>query len=113
MLGHELGHIAQGNLSIHLLGGLLESVNQSSAILGSLLSSVLENRIKDWCRESELIADQYGLICSGDLESSQSVIRKANRVEHRYSENLLELYDYYPIQRHRLMSLEQHALRIF
>lgn len=91
VLGHELGHHQQGNLVCHTVNGLMNSVVNSSEILGPILLDTIEVPLKRWCKQSEYNADRAGCLCCRSIESIKSLFFKLGMIEspsayHRYKE---------------------------
>ena len=110
ILGHELGHHQQGNLACHTVNGLLDTLNNSSEIFGSMISDTIEIPMKRWCRQSEFNADRAGLICCEDLEFIINLFLKLGMrsnlsAYHEYK----ELEASHPHLQTRLAALTQYA----
>ena len=111
MLGHEFGHIAQGNLSCHTIKGMIDNLKDASVVLGELLSDMIEVPLNKWYRCSEYTADRAGLICCKSLTTSLSVMHKLlPRFDESHSvENYLELSSSHPFLYHREVELIKFA----
>lgn len=112
MLGHELGHIAQGNLSCHTIKGMIDNLKDSSEILGSLLADMIEVPLNKWYQCSEYTADRAGLICCGEIDIAINLIRKTQILQsclHDYDE-LLELRSDHPFLLNRECQLRKFSI---
>lgn len=113
LIGHELGHIQQGNLVCHTANGLLDTLNRSSEILGPMISDAIEVPLKRWCRQSEFNADRAGLICCEDMEVVESLLAKVNEKKSITSyANILELYEDHPLNKMRIERLKEYKKQL-
>lgn len=109
LLGHELGHIMQGNLVCHVANGLLQNVQKKADVLGVMLADMIEVPLKDWCRENEYRADIAGLKCCQDIEHVYSLMAKVAKSEQQsMAPSLMEIYKDHPMIANRLKRLEQY-----
>lgn len=110
ILGHELGHHQQGNLVCHTINGLFDILNNSSEILGPIISDTMEVPLKRWCRQTEFYADRAGFICCKDLEIINNLFRRFGM-----QPSLSAYYEYkeleasHPHLQTRLAALTQYA----
>ncbi len=114
MMGHELGHIAQGNLSCHTIKGLIDNLKDSSMILGSFLADMVEVPLNKWYQCSEYTADRAGLLCCGNLNVALGLL---NRIQETPADNLVandyfELSSTHPFLRHRVQELRRFAMAL-
>lgn len=109
LLGHELGHIMQGNLVCHVANGLLQNVQKKADVLGVMLADMIEVPLKDWCRENEYRADIAGLQCCQDIEHVYALMAKVAKSEQQsMAPSLMEIYKDHPMIANRLKRLEQY-----
>ena len=109
LLGHELGHIMQGNLVCHVANGLLQNVQKKADVLGVMLADMIEVPLKDWCRENEYRADIAGLKCCQDIEHVYALMAKVAKSEQQsMAPSLMEIYKDHPMIANRLKRLEQY-----
>ena len=109
LLGHELGHIMQGNLVCHVANGLLQKVQKKADVLGVMLADMIEVPLKDWCRENEYRADIAGLKCCQDIEHVYALMAKVAKSEQQsMAPSLMEIYKDHPMIANRLKRLEQY-----
>lgn len=71
LLGHEISHHQQGNLVCHTVNGLIDNLNNASAIFGPLVLDTIEVPLKRWCRCSEFNADRAGYLCVRDDKTTK------------------------------------------
>ena len=109
MIGHELGHVAQGNLACHTIKGLIDNLKDSSVILGAMLSEMIEVPLNKWYQCSEYTADRAGLLCCESLSCAESLLSKIVTREHRFAPSLLELYDDHPLIEKRIRELKSFS----
>lgn len=113
LIGHELGHIQQGNLVCHTVNGLLDTLNRSSEIFGSIISDAIEVPLKRWCRQTEFNADRAGLICCEDMEVVESLLAKVNEKKSITSyANISELYEDHPLNKMRIERLKEYKKQL-
>ena len=110
MLGHELGHVLQKNLTCHIVSGLLMNLKNRVEVLGGMVSDLLEVPLREWCRCNEYTADRAGLICCQNMSYVYSIMGKV-RVRGRASliSELTELYQDHPSLNKRIRMLEAFA----
>ena len=109
LLGHELGHIMQGNMVCHLANGLLQNLQDKRTVLGVWLADLIEIPLKDWCRDNEYKADITGLMCCQDIEHVYSLMAKVAKTEQNsIAPSLMEIYKDHPMLANRLKRLEQY-----
>ena len=109
LLGHELGHIMQGNLVCHVANGLLQNVQKKADVLGVMLADMIEVPLKDWCRENEYRADIAGLKCCQDIEHVYALMARVAKSEQQsMAPSLMEIYKDHPMIANRLKRLEQY-----
>ena len=111
MLGHELGHIAQGNLSCHTIKGMIDNLKDSSEILGSLLADMIEVPLNKWYQCSEYTADRAGLICCGEVSVALNLLNHIHidSCDNKLANEYLELGSVHPILQHRGQELIKYA----
>ena len=109
LLGHELGHIMQGNLVCHVANGLLQNVQKKADVLGVMLADMIEVPLKDWCRENEYRADIAGLKCCQDIEHVYALMAKVAKSEQQsMAPSLMEIYKDHPMIANRLKRVEKY-----
>ena len=105
LLGHELGHIMQGNLVCHVANGLLQNMQKKADVLGVMLTDLIEIPLKNWCRDNEYKA----LKCCQIIEHVNSLMAKTAKAEKKIkTPSLMEIYKDHPIIANRLKRLEQY-----
>lgn len=110
ILGHELGHHQQGNLVCHTINGLFDIINNSSEILGPIISDTMEVPLKRWCRQTEFNADRAGFICCKDLKIINNLFRRFGMQPSLSAYNeYKELEESHPHLQTRLATLIQYA----
>ena len=113
LIGHELGHIMQGNLVCHVANGLLQNIQKKSDVLGIMVSDMIEVPLKNWCRNNEFKADIAGLVCCGDMKYVYSLMVKIlNTEEKSIAPSLMEIYKDHPLIESRIKNLEQYKLLV-
>lgn len=114
MLGHEFGHIAQGNLSCHTIKGMLDNLKDSSEILGTMLSDMIEVPLNKWYRCSEYTADRAGLLCCRKVSVALNLLKKVQPSPGGDSKinDYLELSSAHPFLQHREQELRRYALAL-
>ena len=114
MLGHELGHIAQGNLSCHTIKGMIDNLKDSSEILGSLLADMIEVPLNKWYQCSEYTADRAGLLCCGKVSVALDLLRRVQEAPKGNSRvnDYFELSSTHPFLQHRELELKRYALAL-
>ena len=114
MLGHEFGHIAQGNLSCHTIKGMIDNLKDASEILGALLSDMIEVPLNKWYQCSEYTADRAGLLCCGKVNVALNLLRKVQPAPKgtRRVNDYFELSSAHPFLQHREQALRQYALAL-
>ena len=106
LLGHELGHIASGNLICHTVKGLLDNLNNKSDIIGPMVSDLVDVPLHNWYRCNEFTADRAGLICCKDLDSVKELFVKLfGDIHNTVSEEYYELSSDHPLPATRLKYL--------
>lgn len=112
MLGHEFGHIAQGNLSCHTIKGMIDNLKDSSEILGSLLADMIEVPLNKWYQCSEYTADRAGLICCGKVNVALELLKRVQEPPKGDSRvnDYFELSSAHPYLQHRVQELKRYAL---
>ena len=110
VIGHEFGHIAQGNLSCHTIKGLIDNLKDTSEILGSFLSDMIDVPLNKWYQCSEYTADRAGLICCGQLSSALDILHKILPVlsDSPAINNYIELSSSHPFLYHRVIELKKY-----
>ena len=109
MIGHELGHIIQGNMVCHTAGGLLHNLKDNVLFIGPMIVDIIESPLKEWCRNSEFTADQIGLRCCQEMTYVYSLMEKVKRGERKsIAPQLTELYKGHPFIDSRIEMLEKH-----
>ncbi|MCD8021103.1 MAG: M48 family metallopeptidase [Clostridiales bacterium] len=76
ILAHECGHIAMEHMVYHTAGSLAQIMGGFVPVIGGALSKVASFPLNCWNRCSEITADRIGLICCGDLHTSQMALLK-------------------------------------
>lgn len=111
MVGHELGHIAQGNLACHSVKGVLDMMKFQDKWSGYFIYEWLEVALNKWHRAAEFTADRAGLICCGKVEIAKAMLLRMTDSEHvnHYNSALSELYKDHPTVEHRIKELEWFA----
>lgn len=113
LIGHELGHIMQGNLVCHIANGLLQNIKKKSDVLGVMLADMVEVPLKKWCRNNEFKADIAGLVCCGDMKYVYSLMTKILNTEKKsIVPSLMEIYKDHPFIESRIKHLEQYKLLV-
>lgn len=113
LIGHELGHIKQGNLICHVANGLLQNIQKKSDVLGIMLSDLIEVPLKNWCRNNEFKADIAGLMCCKDMKYVYSLMIKIlNTEKNSIAPSLMEIYRDHPMIESRIKHLEQYKLLV-
>lgn len=109
MIGHELGHILQGNMVWHMASGLLHIMKDKALFVGPMIADLIESPLKEWCRTSEFAADQMGLRCCRDITHVYSLMAKVKHGERKsMAPELAELYRGHPFIDSRIEMLEKH-----
>ncbi len=113
MLGHELGHIQQKNLVCHTIKGFLDTLNNKSEVLGSIISDMIEVPLNQWYRCAEYTADRAGYICCKDISHVISLFSKVYEKKSKTGHyNLLELYKSHPYSHNRIAQISEYAKTI-
>lgn len=114
MIGHELGHIAQGNLSCHTIKGMIDNLKDSSEILGSMLSDLIEVPLNKWYQCSEYTADRAGLLCCGKVNVALDLLHKVQDVPKGNTKinDYFELSSAHPFLQHREQELRRYAMAL-
>lgn len=114
MLGHEFGHIAQGNLSCHTIKGIIDNLKDSSEVLGSLLADMIEVPLNKWYQCSEYTADRAGLLCCGEVNVALQLLKKVQESPKGDSRvnDYFELSSAHPYLQHREQELRRYALAL-
>lgn len=76
IIGHECGHLAMEHLVYHMIGRQLTQLGTFIPIIGPMLVKIVNIPISTWSRYSEITADRAGLLCCGDLRTSQRALMK-------------------------------------
>lgn len=109
LIGHELGHIQQGNLVCHTVNGLLDAFNRSSEIFGSIISDAIDIPLKRWCRQTEFNADRAGLICCENIDVATQLLTKITEKKYKTTYAIIsELYDNHPLNKTRIELLKEY-----
>lgn len=110
MLGHELGHILQGNLICHTVKGLLDNLSGYSEILSPMISDLIDTPLNNWHRCAEYTADRAGLICCKDLSVVKKIFSRISYSDCKSVFNLdeyVELSSSYPLLKKRWKCLTE------
>lgn len=110
MIGHELGHVAQGNLICHSVKGALDSMKKWSEVFGSPISELIETPLNHWYRCTEYTADRAGLICCGNLEHALSLFENIFPKDSMHSNSLtnyMEMDNDHPTNLNRIAELKK------
>lgn len=113
LIGHELGHVAQGNLICHTIKGALDTFSKWSDALGPIVSDMIVVPLNRWYRCSEFTSDRAGLICCGDLMVALGVFNKvSNGSRDRLTvwDNFMELSSDHPTLKNRIEELKKFRL---
>ena len=114
LIGHELGHIQQGNLVCHTVNGLLDTLNRSSEIFGSIISDAIEVPLKRWCRQTEFNADRAGLICCENIDVATQLLTKITEKKYKTTYAIIsELYDNHPLVKTRIEELKEYNKHLY
>lgn len=98
MIGHELGHILQGNLFCHTIKGVLDNIHNKSDVLGAVVSDMIEIPLNEWYRCSEFTSDRAGLICCRNMEYVYQIMGRIKASESRsMAPEFMELYKIHPL----------------
>lgn len=103
LLGHEIGHILQGNLVCHAASGILRTIKNKYEVLGDALANVVEVPLKEWCRTNEYTADRAGYLCCKNIDSVYSLFsRMGNDSTRTIYSNYMEIYRDHPYIKDRI-----------
>lgn len=103
LLGHELGHIQQGNLVCHTISGLLNEFSKSTEILGPILADMINVPLNNWKKYSEFNADRAGFICCGDISCIHNLFKTVYDVPLKTKYSVIaEMYQDHPFIKSRL-----------
>ena len=109
LLGHELGHIASGNLICHTVKGLLDNLNNKSDIIGPMVSDLVDVPLHNWYRCNEFTADRAGLLCCRDLDCVKKLfIKLFGDLHTTVSKEYYELSSDHPLPATRLKYLSEY-----
>lgn len=98
MIGHELGHILQGNLFCHTIKGVLDNLKNKSEILGHVVFDLIDVPLNQWYRCAEYTADRAGLICCRNMEYVYQIMGRIKASESRsMAPEFMELYKIHPL----------------
>lgn len=110
MIGHELGHILQGNLFCHTIKGVLDNLKNKSEILGHVVFDLIDVPLNQWYRCAEYTADRAGYICCGNLKYINSLFNKTFEIKHKTCyNNYMELYRQHPLVYSRISEVRKFA----
>ena len=112
MLGHEFGHIAQGNLSCHTVKGMIDNLKESSELLGGFLSDMISVPLNRWYQCSEFTEDRAGFLCCGSVDSALGLLRKVQPAREGLINGFFELGSAHPFLHHREQELRRYANEI-
>lgn len=113
MLGHELGHIASGNIVCHTIKGLLDSLNNKSDILGPMISDLISIPLNNWYRCTEFTADRAGYLCCMDFDCVKKLFEKLfTDMQITASKQYGELFVDHPLPETRLRCLFDYVQQL-
>lgn len=115
MIGHELGHILQGNLMCHIVRGALDSLNDKSEVLGPMVSEAVEVPLNQWHRCAEFTSDRAGYLCCLSLEAVKKLfMRLSGSIGNSASayDAFNELSHTHPLYNNRLNELKAFAVQL-
>ena len=109
MIGHELGHILQKNMICHIVKGFLDNLNNSSEVLGPIISDMIDVQLNLWHRCAEYTADRAGLLCCKDINVIKRLFYRINKNYMKKTGMLMEYYELsniHPVYAKRISELE-------
>lgn len=109
MIGHELGHILQKNMICHIVKGFLDNLNNSSEVLGPIISDMIDVPLNLWHRCAEYTADRAGLLCCKDINVIKRLFYRINKNYMKKTGMLMEYYELsniHPVYAKRISELE-------
>lgn len=110
MVGHELGHILQGNLVCHTIKGILDNINNKSGAVCAIINDMIEVPLNQWYQSAEYTADRAGYLCCRDCEQIYTLFsklfEKGSIVGHQ---SYVELFQQHPFFQSRLDNINEFA----
>lgn len=76
IVAHECGHIAMEHMVYHSVGTLAADLGKLIPGVGPVVAQAAVFPLNYWNRCSEITADRIGLLCCGDLKTSQMALLK-------------------------------------